>query len=404
MSVHPASRVNYFDRQFIRLSELTDEQAYHQQLHRRHNLSHHSWGIVAGLELLVQEDRPVVRPGLAVDGYGRELLLVDRRSFSRDDFDRLGTNRIDLWLEYRVSFSDGPRAPLDCGSTDPRRHYRATERAEVTLQRAGALPDPRQPPGVPPEALEEPLLATPDDPGLRWPVYLGRIFMELENDGPPQFRVETGNRVYAGLNAEVIDHPGTAARIEIGHRPAVDEVRTVGDDTWTYAAGADRDFAVFVPDVEGGASTALQPVISVYGTATQIRGSAEVHGHVVLDGASLKFKRANGSSPLADGHPAIYRLGSASGDELRIDVGELNNADRSLVLGVTKDGKFQPAMTIRFPGDLGTGQVNPLITVHGDLHIEGTIDSPDIRTRTVSEDVAALLTGMIQAAIASSGS
>src|SRR5262245_16990596 len=115
MSAVPASRVNYFDRQFIRLAELTDEQAYHQQLHRRHNLSHHSWGIVAGLALTTDNDgRPVVQPGLAVDGYGRDLLLLNRRVFSRDDFDRFATSRLDLWLEYRLAFADG--GPVECGS------------------------------------------------------------------------------------------------------------------------------------------------------------------------------------------------------------------------------------------------------------------------------------------------
>jgi hypothetical protein len=106
-------------------------------------------------------------------------------------------------------------------------------------------------------------------------------------------------------------------------------------------------------------------------------------------------------SPDTDGHPSLYR---GPGDELRIDVGELNNADRSFVLGVSKDGKFNPAVTVTFPGSMTGTKVNAKVTVHGDLHIDGTIECPDIRTRTISEDVAALLTGMIQAAIASGGS
>ena len=56
-----ASRVNYHERQFIRLAEMCDEQAYHRQLHRRHNLTHHAWGIVAGLELVVNDGLPQVR-------------------------------------------------------------------------------------------------------------------------------------------------------------------------------------------------------------------------------------------------------------------------------------------------------------------------------------------------------
>jgi hypothetical protein len=405
MNANPASRVNYFDRQFIRLAELSDEQAYHLQLHRRHNISHHSWGIVVGLDLVLQDGIPVVLPGLAVDGYGRELLLLERGVFGRETFDRLGTNRIDLWLEYRLALSNDPRAPIDCGASDPRAYYRTTERAEIFPARAGARPDPRRPPGVAADALEEPQLATPDDPTDRWPVYLGRAIMQVPASGAPTFTIDSADRVYVGLNAELIDHPGNASRIELGRRPQHDDQKTIGTDTFTYGADSARDFAVFAPDAS---ADTLQPTLAIYGSAAQIRGTAEIHGNLVLDGASLQFTKSSAqpNAPAAtDGQPAIYRASGTAGDELRIDVGELKTADRSLVIGVTKDGKFQPALTIRFPGSMdANGAVNPEITVHGDLHIEGTIDSPDIRTRTVTEDVAALLTGMIQAAIAAGSS
>src|SRR5437016_875517 len=107
MPLAPPTRVNYFDRQFIRLAELKDEQAYHLEIHRRHDLSHHSWGIVLGLEIIKEQDgRPGLRPGVAVDGYGRELLLLERRVIDREDFDRYGTSRLDLWLEYELEFTD----------------------------------------------------------------------------------------------------------------------------------------------------------------------------------------------------------------------------------------------------------------------------------------------------------
>jgi hypothetical protein len=399
MSAIPASRVNYFDRQYLRLAELTDEQSYHLQLRRRHNLSHHSWGIVVGLEILRQDDgQPVVRPGLAVDGYGRELLLLDRRVVGREMFDRFGTSRLDLWLEYRLELADDRSAPVECGASDPNRRYRATERAEIVATRGGARPDPRRPPGVPATALEEPLLATPDDPRCRWPVYLGRIVMEIPASGVPAFQIDTADRVYVGLNAELIDHPGNASRIELGRRPVHPDVKQIGADEFHYAADSTRDFAVFVPDAE---SAELQPTLAIYGTATQIRGAAEVHGNLVLDGASLQFPDPSaGEMPATDGHPAIYRASTSAGDELRIDVGNLGNADRALVIGMTKDGKFQPAIEVHFAG-LAGGPVKPLVTVHGELHIEGTIKSADIRSRTVTADVAALVSGMVQTAMVS---
>lgn len=397
MAVDPATRVNYFDRQFIRLAELRDEQAYHMQLRRRHNLSHHSWGIVLGLEIVKQDDgRPAVRPGLAVDGYGRELLLTSGRAVGRDVFDRYGTSRLDVWLEYQLELFDDRLAPVECDGGDSSRRYRAEERGVLVFTRGGARPDPRHPPGVPAEAFEEPLLATPDDPRKRWPVYLGRIVMELPASGTPTFEIDTTDRVYVGLNAEVIDHPGNVARIELGRRPKADEERLVGDQQVVYEAGADRDFAVFVPREDGKP----YPVLAVYPDDTQIRGATVVHGNLVLDGASLEFRESiSGRDGEADGHPAIYR--NDNPDELRIDIGSVSGAGRSLVLGVTKDGDFKPALTISFPEGVADASASARVIVHGDLRIEGTITCEDIRTRTVSEEVAALLTGMVQSGMAS---
>jgi hypothetical protein len=401
MALTPPTRVNYFPNQFIRLADLQDEQAYHLALRRRHNLSHHSWGIVLGLEVLNDPDgRAAIRPGLAVDGYGRELLLLERRVIDRADFDRYGTSRLDLWLEYQLEFFDDRLAPVECGEGDPRRRYRATERAQIVFTRGGALPDPRRPPGVPVDRLQEPLLATPDNPQDRWPVYLGRVTMDLPASGAPQFAIDTVDRVYVGLNAEIIDHPGNVCRIELGHRPESPDERKIGNQTVTYSADSTRDFAVFVPpreDENAAANAPLQPVIAVTDTDTQIRGTATIHGNLVLDGASLQFPETATAPPDTGGQPAIYR---AQQDELHIHMGSLNSAMRRLVIGATKDGVFLPAVEIAFGESLGSTDT-AVVTVRGNLRIEGTITSSDIRTRTVTDEVAALLTGMVQAGIAS---
>jgi hypothetical protein len=398
----PASRVNYHANQIIRLADMTDEQAYHIQLRRRHNLSHHSWGIVVGLEIALEQDgRPALRPGMAIDGYGRELLLGSRRTVGREDFDRHGTSRLDLWLEYQLDFADDRLAPVECGAgEDPRRRYRATESGRLVLLPAGAKPDPRRPPGVPPEALEEPLLDTPDNPRRRWPVYLGRLIMVLPASGKPQFEIDVADRVYVGLNAEIIDHPGYATRMELGHRPLHRDSRKIGDQDVSYESGAKRDFAIFVP----GDDEPLQPAIAVYPEATEIRNGATVHGNLILDGASLQFPDAIPSTQVPDTNdlPAIYRAtGTGSGDELRIDLGSLDKGGCRLAIGVTKNGQFYPALDISYPANPSAAPPEPIVTIHGDLRIEGTINSSDVRTRTVTEEVAALLTGMVQAGIAS---
>jgi hypothetical protein len=394
MPASPASRVHYEDRQFIRLAELRDEQAYHLLQRRRHNLSHHSWGIVAGLDMLEEDGRPVVRPGLAIDGYGRELLLLNRVACGREQFDRLDTRRIDLWLEYRLDIRE-ERTGNACRAGQADAPHRAVERAEVVMMRGGADPDPRHPPGVPVTAFEEPMLATSDDPAQRWPVYLGRVVMNLSEKGEIDFEIDTANRVYVGLNAELIDHPGNASRVELGRRPAQPDTRQVGADVYQYAAGATRDFAVFSAD---GTAGTLEPTLAVYPEATQLRGTTEVHGNLVLEGSSLQFPDNASAAAATGGNPAIYR----AGDALRIDLGVLDGTSRALSIGVTEDSVFKPALEVRFEA-AGGGGVQPTVTVFGNLHLKGSLESTDVRTRTITGDVAALLTGMIQSTIAGGG-
>jgi hypothetical protein len=230
-------------------------------------------------------------------------------------------------------------------------------------------------------------------------VYLGRIVMELPASGAPVFHIDATDRVYVGLNAEIVDHPGNPARVELGGRPTEVDTRTIGKEEVKYAAGSDRDFAVFVArreDDPGGPTDALEPTIAVSAEGTQIRDTVTVHGNLVLDGAALVFPdNSSPTTPDTGGQPALYR---AADDELRIDLGSLNGGKRRLVLGVTKDGEFVPALEIGYP--VGTTPASVVVTIRGDLRIDGTISSPDVRIRTVTEEVAALLTGMVQAGIA----
>jgi hypothetical protein len=404
MTVVPAMRVNYFDRQFLRLAEFTDEQAYHIALRRRHNLSHHSWGIVTGLAIVREGPVLVVQPGMAVDGYGRELLLTERRTIDATMFTRYGATRLDVWLEYELGAADGNASPNVCDPLASEHHYRAIESSHVVLERAAADDvDARSPRAVPADAVAAILPDTPDDPKQRWPVYLGRVSMKPSQTGVPEPTVEQAALAYVGLNAELIDHPGNPARIEIGHRsvpPAAADSRTVGGTTWTYEGETGRAFAVFVPLDEPAVGTApkttLAPTISVTTNSTQIRGTTEIHGDLVLDGSTLVFPDGvpEATIPSAIKHPAIYRAADG-GDELRIDLGDTGVAARKLVIGVTKDGQFQPVLEIAVP----VGNLTPTVKVIGDLHVQGTFSGPDIRLRTLSQDLIPQLAAMLQVGV-----
>jgi len=398
MTAVPAMRVNYFDRQFLRLAEFKDEQAYHIALRRRHNLSQHSWGIVTGLAIVKEGDVLVVQPGLAVDGYGRELMLADRLTIDRNVFDRYGANRLDVWLEYELGAADASAPPDVCDPLSAGHQYRAIETAHVTIERAAADDvDARSPRVVPADVVAASLPDTPDDPKQRWPVYLGRVSMKLDATGKPALTPEQSALAYVGLNAELIDHPANASRIELGHHSSTGSTadqRDIAGKTWTYQGEDDRAFAVFVPGTDP-TKTDLAPTISVTPQSTQILGTAEIHGDLVLDGTTLVFpkgvpeERVNAS----DG-PAIYWT-SDDGDALRIDLGDTKSAARKLVIGVTKDGQFRSVLEIVMPTD----NTPPQVTVTGDLHVEGSFTGPDIRLRTLSQDLIPQLAAMLQVGV-----
>ena len=119
---------------------------------------------------------------------------------------------------------------------------------------------------------------TSDDPADTWRVYLGRI-IRLES----KVTFDMSRRHYAGVVAEIIDNPASAARVEIGKRSTADTERTVGGVTYSYDKGEDptlqqsRRFAVFVPEDLAGTPPAgrvtLSPRLEIHADgAIRLRG------------------------------------------------------------------------------------------------------------------------------------
>jgi len=69
-------RMNYYDHQFLRAPDFTDEQSYLVSMRRLHNSKLHTWGIVEGLQVTVASGTAVsVSAGSAVDSQGQEIIL-----------------------------------------------------------------------------------------------------------------------------------------------------------------------------------------------------------------------------------------------------------------------------------------------------------------------------------------
>ena len=86
MNADDIKRLHFYERQFLGVRDFQDEQAYHIEMRRRHLLAHHTWGIVVGLEIKQGENSEiwVVQPGIAVDGYGREIIVPEPEPLDTD--------------------------------------------------------------------------------------------------------------------------------------------------------------------------------------------------------------------------------------------------------------------------------------------------------------------------------
>ena len=207
------SRVRFFDGQFLQAQDLTDEQSYHLLMRWRHNLAMHSWGIVTGLPVSVQKGgnglfAAVVQPGMAFDGYGRELVLVNSALTTASLIDPNAT--YDVLISYGLPLtssttSNGSNSSKGCSKAQSPNRALEQPSVWVTKTSSRVSSDPSAPGEVPTGDLDfsaEQL--PPDDPNQQWPVLLGRISFQTQTN---TWTVDTSVRRYAGLIADRIASP-----------------------------------------------------------------------------------------------------------------------------------------------------------------------------------------------------
>ncbi len=410
-------RVHFFEKQFLRVGEFKDEQTYHIAARRRHNITEHLWGIVRGLEIAQDEDLAlIVRPGMAIDGYGRELLLAEKKSLDAKAFDTLGTDQLDAWLVYdRRDGETAPEGYSGCDSDSSRNAYRSEETPLVLLERPiSRSVDARRPPGVSKDVFDANVPLVSDDPKDTWRVYLGRI-KRLAQD---QFQIDLSERTYAGLVGEVIDHPANAARMEIGKEPSVTDRREFGGLTYTYTKNIEgeptqsRRFAVFIPEdvdsINDTGEIVLWPRLEILQDGIlRLRGSTVINGNLRIIGGAVQFSTpaqfenepvTADNTPLA---PAIYRIIDEGKDQLRIDLGANNTLNREFVIGFSNEsGEFTTCLKLELKEEEGAPKPRVKVTINGDLMLNGDLIGTDLVPRTLNEEVINAIKASFQAGVA----
>jgi hypothetical protein len=405
MSNNGIARVHYFERQFLRTQDFTDEQAYHLAMRRRHNIAHHSWGIVHGLKITVEEGSLFVQPGVAIDGYGRELILPQKQRIATRAFDEKDSDVLDVWLLYqRLGIDQAPKGYAGCVAEEDDADgkvpfYRWQEHAQIRLDVPDpAFPDRRRPETVPEGDLEFDASRTPpDDPQDDWPVFLGQVERARPDPSqPPTYSRNMDDRPYAGLVGEAVVAPSGRALVQIGAERADDP----------------RRFAVFVPAPDPK-DEHPQPWLEIDAAGeVDIRGKTTLHGDLQLESGVAEFgvgeARSRRTSPWR-----IYRhvqrdsgnAGPGSGDQpemiehqlrIEMDAGRGQQGQmgyNQVVVGSwsADDGAFRPCLTV-------TDDCR--VIVSGNLVVRGRIIETAIRPSvSFSEEAkgfgqAAMLTGI----------
>lgn len=403
MSDNSIARVHYFEGQFLRTQDFVDEQAYHVAMHRRHNIAHHTWGIVNGLELVVEDGNFFVQPGMAVDGYGRELILPQKTALSSSAFVDKQSNELDVWLTYGLKSSDEAKAGFaGCGSgKNGNKTSESFYRWQETVQLRVEKPNPdflarREPEEVAiADRTFSPVRTAPDSPEISWPVFLGQIVSDSTNQKQP-LAVKFDDRPYVGLVGEEIAAPSGRARVQIGSDPQ---------------AGGRRRFAVLTRDVTMTEKPRLE--IDVDGEVT-IPGNATVQGNLVVAGGAVEFQAGVARDPMAPPWD-IYHLKTTEtqiidGVEQGVDVEELRiempaarpggvEGNNRVVVGTwskhldatgQEKEEFHPCLTIRD---------NCTVEVAGNLVVNGNITAKTVVGGRLTDEARNALTSALSSGI-----
>lgn len=131
----PTKRLHYFDHQFLRVNDFSDEQAYHLGMRRRLTRLFNTFGIAEGLVVNKTGNRQVtVRLGVAIDRNGRELVLDADTVLDLSDAATFpGGSTVFVTIAYAEAETDPSTAPAAPGNT------RTTEDPVVAAQ-TGAPP------------------------------------------------------------------------------------------------------------------------------------------------------------------------------------------------------------------------------------------------------------------------
>lgn len=330
MATDVIERVRYYQRQFLGADDFQAEQDYARDMRRRHNLAAHTWGIVAGLRLIEsgQAGDPAARDvyvqaGLAVDGYGREIIALAPAKLDASLFAFSKTNGyLDVWIGYMDEAASPPPFGYDQCQTDANgSNRRWIESFEIVIapgnaaqpqtvvvdgKAVGAYDAAANP--TPPAENADPLFIPPD---------FSAPFQELpsDEDGDPRWLIKLGSVRWDGSKLIASD------RLEEDRRYAGAVAATIYAPAGALTLRPRTEPSGYDPDKQN---------FALVDGRLQVAGRILAKKDVFVHGGKVSFMGAGGPAPNSDEDAIplwVKRQTSGQNTDLRAHIGEDDAAD-----------------------------------------------------------------------------
>jgi hypothetical protein len=340
-------RLHYYERQYLGAADLEDQQTYHRDMRRRHNLAHHAWGIVTGLDLVPQTDPNDatavdiwINPGMAIDGFGREIIVLSRIQLDPSLFAAFASQGYHtVWISYLQESADAPQAGYsNCDATA--QYGRIEETYQIVI-------DPKMPTHEDITVGGQDAESATSD--ITLPADLSVPYQEFpDDDTAPEWLVQIGKVNWDGVNQKFIP-------------AATPDVYATGRSYVGAIAGT-----IYAP----GTSLVLQPrtlpsdpdaqEFAEVNGRLQVAGRIEAEKDILLQGGTLRFNDAGGSD---DTVPLwIQRMPNpgGSGYDLRIHVSDSQDATNRLSIGYKSGSAEKAVLAVKADDtvDIATGSLN----------------------------------------------
>jgi hypothetical protein len=350
MATDGIERLHYFQRQYLGAEDFKAQQQYHRDMRRRHNIGHHTWGIVVGLALV---EKPAesgngvdvfIEPGMAVDGFGREIIVPEPTKLSPSDFEAFATlAHREVWIAYAEERAKPPASGYElCDVEDQSARVRETFRIVIEPS-----PPYHEDIVVGGKVLTPPPPVIPGD--LTIPADESVPYQELTDEEPlPRWLVRLlEGRRYAGAVADELLAPAKKLVVR------------------------DRGTATPLPAADPGLSMTVEGALQVDRLLTA-KDDVQIHG------GKIDFRDAggNGGGPLF----TIQRddAGGAGGKDLRIKIGNDSSGKNRLVIRSANNDKVTVADNgnTTIDGDLSVLNEKNLLIDGGRLNIQKKGSTP----------------------------